>query len=163
MSTSTTSQHSPCRDLLDIIEHYQPGSLVYCGTTAEQALADCQQSPQETLALSEREPLQDLPLPRLYDLGLISDTLEYLNRTDGQLLLGQLRNMGATRLAVLVRTDSDWSFRDFIGLGFTRLHSYGEPATHSLYAYDLDTYNHKRTWNNPEYWANPEMWDKARW
>jgi len=155
----------PTHDLRSILNHYAPESLVYAGETVASLVADWQSEhpDAEVLPLPKAEPQNAFPLPRLYDLALISDTLENLSANEGRLLLGQLRNSGASRLAVLVSEDAEWSFRDFIGLGFKRLHSYRNDAGQQLFAYDIASYNHKRDWNNPENWANPEMWDKARW
>jgi len=52
-----------------------------------------------------------LPLPRLYDLALVTNTLENLSHDQGELILGQLRNMGATRIAVLAGDASPWGFK----------------------------------------------------
>lgn len=101
------------------------------------------------------------------DLVLISDTLENLSLSEGKTLLGQIRNFGVLRIAVLIDDHSAWSFADFISLGFHRQRHFpsqdGQTRAYTLYTYNLDTYNHKRTWNNSRFWANPEMWNKSRW
>ena len=157
--------YDPGEDLALILEHYQPGSVVHSAGLAHDCVLSWQACPGDSarLMLPPERPTDAFPLPRLFDLALISDTLEHLTHDQGELVLGQLRNMGATRIAVLVGDDSPWSFKDFIGMGFTRLYHYSEPVSATLFAYDLDTYNYVREWNNPDNWANPEMWDKARW
>ena len=100
---------------------------------------------------------------RNIDLALVSDTLEQIPHEAGEQLLGTLRNLGVRQIAVLVSNNASWTFRDFIALGFRKQPSSGTEAEKTLYTYNLDTYNHKRTWNNPDYWANPEMWGKAWW
>ncbi|XOZ33934.1 DUF6231 family protein [Halomonadaceae bacterium KBTZ08] len=157
--------YNPASDLALILEHYQPASVVHSAGLAEQCLQHWPQRPDQAqcLRLPPEAPDSAFPLPHLFDLALITDTLEQLPQSRGQQLLGQLRNMGATRIAVLVQDDSPWRFQDFIGMGFTRLYHYVEPVNATLFAYDLDTYNYVREWNNPQNWANPEMWDKARW
>ncbi|MGM0434748.1 MAG: DUF6231 family protein [Pseudomonadota bacterium] len=157
--------YNPAQDLTLILAHYQPSSVVHSAGLAEQCLAQWPERPPQTecLRLPPEDPNSAFPLPRLFDLALVTDTLEELPQHNGQQLLGQLRNMGATRIAVFVRDGSPWRFQDFIGMGFTRLYHYAEPVNATLFAYDLDTYNYVREWNNPENWANPEMWDKARW
>lgn len=105
-----------------------------------------------------------MPLDTVYDLALISDTLEFLPHDEAMLFLGQLRNYGTHRIAVALGENPDWAFTDFIGLGFqkhARIQVQDRPLT--FYTYNLDTYNRARIWNNPADWANPEMWDKARW
>ncbi|MEQ6886885.1 DUF6231 family protein [Salicola sp. Rm-C-2C1-2] len=160
-----TNGYNPASDIGMILDHYRPASVVHSAGIAEQCL---QRWPERTTAtqclkLPPEEPESVFPLPQLFELALVTDTLEKLPQARGQKLLGQLRNMGATRIAVLVRNDSPWRFQDFIGMGFTRLYQYTEPVNATLFAYDLDTYNYVREWNNPDNWANPEMWDKARW
>ncbi len=158
--------YSPQEDLASIVAHYKPQSIVYCGDTADAVLtAHYGERPNEAFQqLPGPNPTTALPLSKLYDLALITDTLEHIDHHSGELLLGQLRNMGAVRIALLVGDSApDWHFRDFIGLGFKRLYHYEAPIASTLYAYDIATYNHRRDWNNPHNWANPEMWDKARW
>lgn len=157
--------YDPGQDLTMILEHYQPGSIVYTEGLAEDAVLAWSGCPGEDarLRLPPEQPTGAFPLPRLFDLALVTNTLENLTHDQGELILGQLRNMGATRIAVLAGDTSPWGFKDFIGMGFTRLYHYSEPVSATLFAYDLDTYNYVREWNNPDNWANPEMWDKARW
>ena len=158
--------YNPQDDLAAIVAHYEPQSVVYCGDTATSVLrAHYGEIPGEAfVCLPDADPTGALPLSRLYDLALITETLEHLDQHSGQLLLGQLRNMGAERIALLVHDSArQWQFRDLIGLGFKRLYHYEAPLAATLYAYDIATYNHRRDWNNSENWANPEMWDKARW
>ncbi|WP_328190019.1 DUF6231 family protein [Marinobacter sp. OP 3.4] len=148
-----------------VIEDCQPTSLLVAGEAARQA-ADDWRSAHSGVAVEPLEP-GDGELTgasaQPHDLAIVADTLEDLPLATGRILLGQLRNLGNHQIAVLVSHRSDWSFNDFIGLGFVRQGSTDGDDGHTLYTYNIDTYNHKRTWNNPRYWANPEMWDKARW
>ncbi|WP_372972461.1 DUF6231 family protein [Marinobacter sp.] len=148
-----------------VIRDARPSSILVGGSTAEAAAAEQLSSTADIrvdvlehaggeLAGHSAEP---------HDLALVSDTLEAMDRTTGTLLLGQLRNLGNRRIAVLVDDTSQWSLTDLVALGFTRQVGGDGQGGHSLYTYNIDTYNHKRDWNNPKYWANPEMWDKARW
>ncbi|MDX1589041.1 MAG: DUF6231 family protein [Oleiphilaceae bacterium] len=162
---SEADHTSPQQDLEDILHHTQPRSLLYAGEGLSPLVEKWRRENPGTLteALPREAPHKAFPLSRLYDLALVADTLEHLSGADGRLLLGQLRNMGAQRMAVLDPVDSPWRFRDFIGLGFVRQQCYDQQGGLTLYTYDIASYNHKRTWNNPQNWANPEMWDKARW
>lgn len=113
--------------------------------------------------LSPADPNAAFPLEFIHDIALVSETLERLSPDQGRLLLGQLRNAGARRIAVTVDNTSPWRFEHFIGLGFKRLMNSGGQPPQSVYAYDIANYNHKRQWNNADNWANPERWDKSRW
>lgn len=167
MSEQTDS--APLTALEEILRYTRPRSVIYAGDSLTPLLEHWQALETGTTvkALPREAPHQAFPLPQLYDLALVAGTLEHLSGDEGKLLLGQLRNMGAQKMAVLVASDSGWCFRDFIGLGFVRQQDFApegnRKATLSLYTYDIANYNHKRTWNTPENWANPEMWDKARW
>ncbi len=163
--TQDQQGYDPGEDLTAILDHYQPRSIVHAGTLAGKRIRDWQRNRDglTLTALPADDPASALPLTQLHELALISDTLEHLSHEQGKLILGQLRNMGATRIAVLMTDEGPWQFADFIGMGFTRLYHYSSPVNAVLYAYDIATYNHRREWNNPDYWANPEMWDKARW
>lgn len=151
--------------LKQILYSEEPKSIICCG---EQAciLADAwhRDYPETRVTrISAGEATAVFPLDQVYDVALISETLEQLSHAQGRSLLGQLRNSGARRIAVMTETRAPWRFADFIGLGFKRiLDSAGQPPA-SIYAYDLDNYNHKRQWNNAENWANPGRWNKSRW
>lgn len=153
-------------DLLhQVVQSQEPKTIVCCGHTACR-IADswAENHPGVRVCkLATEAPDARFPLAEVYDLALVSDTLEHLPRAEGKTLLGQLRNAGARRIAVLVETDSGWRFGDFIALGFKHAgYCEGSPSK-ALYTYDIANYNYKRQWNNPDHWANPEMWNKARW
>jgi hypothetical protein len=156
----------PAKTLAAIIDSSQPETLLCCGETAGKVgQVWLNQKPEHRqLTLDSSDPNTGLPPEVVPDLAIITETLEDLSHEQGTLLLGQLRNFGTQRIAVLVSESSGWHFNDFIGLGFQR-HGKVEQddQTLTLFTYNLDSYNHKRTWNNPDYWANPEMWGKAWW
>lgn len=165
-SESSTQLSPPDQALAGIIESCQPKSLVALGERGQQlARLWCRQHTDcELNCLNEADFKGGLELPKTPDLALVTETLENLNRAQGQVLLGQLRNYGASQIAVLVSDKAEWTLTDFIGLGFRRQAQLSDaeiPLT--LYTYNLSSYNHKRDWNNPRFWANPEMWGKARW
>lgn len=148
-----------------VIEDCRPTTLLVTGDAARQAADDWQADQPETSVETLQPGASELTgaSAHPHDLALVTDALEQLPQESGRVLLGQLRNLGNHQIAVLVRNDSEWAFNDFIALGFVRQASTDDQEGHTLYTYNIDTYNHKRSWNNPKYWANPEMWGKARW
>lgn len=148
-----------------VIEDCQPASLLVVGQAAEEAASDWQTRHPEVSVQPLGADTGELTgaSARPHDLAIVADTLEQRPLEAGQVLLGQLRNLGNQQIAVLISNVSDWAFRDFIALGFVRQASSDGDQGHTLYTYNIDTYNRKRSWNNPQYWANPEMWNKARW
>lgn len=155
----------PLTLLNQILHSQEPKTIVCCGEEACQvARVWTENHPGvRVLELNPGDPNAAFPLPELHDLALISDTLERLPQAEGKTLLGQLRNAGARRIAVLARADTNWRFQDFIALGFKRTQLSEDEHSQTLYSYDIVSYNHKRQWNTPANWANPHMWDKARW
>jgi hypothetical protein len=157
---------TPHQAIARIVDDTRPGTLLVCGTLAEEVgrLWQLHNDTTRITSLPETSLSNAFPLPDIQDLALITGVLEQVSRDAGELLLGQLRNYGTHQIAVVVEPDRGWSFTDFIALGFRRqaeLASGGNPST--LYTYNIDNYNHKRAWNNPDNWANPEMWGKAWW
>ncbi|SDW30967.1 DUF6231 family protein [Marinobacter mobilis] len=152
--------------LAQIIGSCNPNTVLSCGPTTETICRRWQDSKPEVqlTVLDSATPNAAVPLSVVPDLALVSDTLERVSRDEGVLLLGQLRNYGSHQIAVLVSDSAGWMLTDFTSLGFrrhTQLQTANGPYT--LYTYNLDSYNHKRSWNNPDHWANPEMWGKAWW
>lgn len=158
--------NEPYQALASLIENTAPKAVVAFGAPG-QTLAEqwCQEHDDcELTPLSAEDTEKGLSLPRTQDLALVTDCLEHLSHSQGQTLLGQLRNYGTQQIAVLVEDSGNWTLTDFIGLGFKRQARFEEGDRKlALYTYNIATYNHKRDWNNPRFWANPEMWDKARW
>jgi len=152
--------------LADVIENAQPKKIVAVGDTAGkltqswcEAHADCLQ-----IEIDTKAPERALSAHNNIDLAIVSDTLEHQPQIDGERLLALLRNYGTHQIAVGVSENSGWSFNQFIALGFRKHATLTENEQQfTLYTYNLDNYNHKRTWNNPRFWANPEMWGKSHW
>lgn len=154
------------RALVGLIEQVNPRTLITIGLSVNRAGGTWQKAGKDDvchLPLTLDQLSDPASFDQTVDLALISDTLEQIPREAGEQLLGTLRNLGVRQIAVLVSDSAPWTFRDFIALGFRRQPSSRTEAEKTLYTYNLDTYNHKRTWNNPDYWANPEMWGKAWW
>lgn len=152
--------------LADIIENAAPKKIVAVGGRA-QSLAQSWSSASSGCELVEfnlADAEQTLSVNNNIDLAIVSDTLEDLSQSTGEQLLALLRNYGTRQIAVGVSNNSGWSFNQFIALGFRKHTTLTDGEKHfTLYTYNLDNYNHKRTWNNPRFWANPEMWGKAHW
>ncbi|MDX5298288.1 MAG: DUF6231 family protein [Gammaproteobacteria bacterium] len=155
---------TPEQTLHALLAHCRPTSLTFSGTLAQQVTGvwQAQQPDLITHALSTPPNDTRFPLDRLYDLALLTGTLDTLSARDASLLLGQLRNCGARQIALLIREDAALTFDALIGLGFTR-HARFDEEKLDLYAYDIASYNHKRSWNNAEHWANPQNWGKYWW
>lgn len=158
---------SPSQALATVIENCQPKAMVALGELGKQlAQRWAEHQSCDVSVLAPEVAAKALSLSKIQDLALVTDALEQLDFQQGQTLIGLLRNYGTRQIAVLVSDDSGWTDRDFIGLGFKRQEKFARETDSqvlTLYTYNINNYNHKRTWNNPQHWANPHMWNKAWW
>jgi hypothetical protein len=100
-----------------------------------------------------------------FDLALVVDCLEHLPKRTGLELLGGIRNLNASRLAVLVDLQAcAWQDTDFFALALQASERFqrGE-QTLSLFTYDLLDYKQVPDWLNAKFWANPENFGKYWW
>jgi len=165
---------TPNATLLSILEHYKPARLLCVSQSRVPAVeAFCADHPETQLVTSEQTPLPADIANQRYDLAIIADQLEHLPQRQGVELLAGLRNLSASRLAVLVDLAKtlDWQANDFFALALQRRASFtqnegaveAQERTLALYTYDLADYKQVPDWLNNKYWANPEMFDKYWW
>jgi hypothetical protein len=110
------------------------------------------------------------PLPgelasQRFDLALIIDCLEHLPKRTGLQLLGGIRNLNASRIAVLADLQAcGWESTDFYSLALQaseRFERNGQVLT--LFTYDVREYKQVPDWLNARFWANPENFGKYWW
>jgi hypothetical protein len=165
-----------CFDIETLLNECQPQSLLLVGAGAR-PVAERYREQKRSLGrechVDEISP--DTPLESLeqrYDMGVITDTIEYMEKRDAYLLLSRLRDLHTARFCAVVRLGSDWpdlastwTRNELLGIGMMLVNSY-EPDSGrrlQLYKYDIATYKPTPRWLNPEDWANPELWNKYRW
>ena len=112
------------------------------------------------------DPLSQLPALGRYDLAVVANTLERLDRKTAGILLAQLRDLYARRLVVLVPIGdawepqaSHWEMSDLLGYGLSLMARYAVDgkALH-LYHYAIESYKTTPDWFNSQFWAHPERW-----
>jgi hypothetical protein len=160
------SSRTPQQALAALLERYAPSKLLLVGASEMPALAafqsahaNCQITHAEAGALPSELAAQR------FDLALIVDCLEHLPKRTGLELLGGIRNLNASRLAVLIDLQAcSWQDTDFFALAMQASERFqrGE-QTLSLFTYDLLDYKQVPDWLNAKFWANPEMFDKYWW
>lgn len=165
MVVSDTPQ-SPQLALAALLERHPPGRLLHVGNSdipAVQAFARAHS--QCELARSPAAPLPAELAARRYDLALIADCLEQLPKRDGLQLLGGIRNLNASRIAVLIDLDaSDWLATDFFALALQVAARFKrDDQTLTLFTYDMFDYKQVPDWLNAKFWANPQMFGKYWW
>ena len=100
-----------------------------------------------------------------YDLALLVDCLEHLPKRDGLNLLGGIRNLNASRIAVLSDlAASGWQETDFYSLALQASERFQrDDQVLTLFTYDLLDYKQVPDWLNSRFWANPENFGKYWW
>ncbi len=164
--TVSSSSKTPQQALAALLEHHAPTRLLHVGRSDMPAVEAFSRSHENSYV--ERAPaafLTEELAGRRYDLALIADCLEYLPKQDGLQLLGGIRNLNASRVAVLVDLNAcNWRMADFFALALqvtARFERHGQTLT--LFTYDLLDYKQVPDWLNAKFWANPQMFGKYWW
>lgn len=161
---------SPQHHLAAILEGHRPASLLTLSLNPIPLVQQwCTEQGVPLTTLETLDPFAELARLGRFDLVIVADQLEYMDRHLGAELLGLLRNLHTDSLAVLYQPQLAplalrWHRNDFLGMGLRRDAEFSEDGrSMTLYTYELDTYNFRRSWNNPQYWANPENWGRYWW
>ena len=160
------SSRTPQQALAGLLEHHRPARLLCVAREplpALQAYADAHphcQLVQAAVPLDEPSLLAER-----YDLVILADCLEHLPLRTGRELLGGLRNLNTSRLAVLVDlAASDWQVTDFYALALQASERFArEGQVVTLFSYDLHDYKQVPDWLNARFWANPQNFGKYWW
>jgi len=110
-------------------------------------------------------PLPQALAAQRFDLALVVDCLEYLPKPQGLTLLGGIRNLNASRIAVLVDLGAcGWKETDFFSLALQAGERFQrDEQMLTLFTYDLLDYKQVPDWLNARFWANPENFGKYWW
>ncbi|WP_252273986.1 DUF6231 family protein [Pseudomonas subflava] len=164
--TQVLSSRTPQQALAALLDHHAPQRLLLVGASQLPALAAFREAhPDTLLAQAPAGPLPAELAAQRYDLALVVDCLEHLPKRVALELLGGIRNLNASRLAVLVDLAAcDWQETDFFALALQASESFGrEGQTLTLFTYDLRDYKQVPDWLNAKFWANPENFGKYWW
>jgi hypothetical protein len=164
--TLTFSSRTPQQALAALLDHHAPQRLLLVGASQLPALSAFQEAHPE--ALLAQAPAGALPADlaaQRYDLALLVDCLEHLPKRTGLELLGGIRNLNASRLAVLVDLAAcGWQETDFFALALQASENFQrEGQTLTLFTYDLRDYKQIPDWLNAKFWANPQNFGKYWW
>ncbi|PKM31158.1 MAG: hypothetical protein CVV07_03065 [Gammaproteobacteria bacterium HGW-Gammaproteobacteria-11] len=158
---------SPTAALIALLDQVQPDTLLCVSQGPVPALSHwCTEHPETLLVHVKETPLTPEVTARRYDLAVVADQLEHMDKRPGVELLAGLRNLTVSRMAVLVdlQRAADWQDTDFFGLAMQRQARFERDAgSLTLFSYDLAAYKNVPDWLNAKYWANPEMYDKYWW
>jgi len=164
--TDGFSPRTPQQALAALLDRYAPQRLLLVGSSEFPALqAFAQAHPECQVAVAAPGPLPaDLAAQR-FDLALVVDCLEHLDKPAGLRLLGGIRNLNASRIAVLADLRAcGWQATDFYSLALQASERFQrEDQVVSLFTYDLREYKQVPDWLNARFWANPENFGKYWW
>lgn len=164
--TPGISTRTPQHALAALLELYAPQRLLVVGASHYPALAAFQSAHPDVLIAHTPPGVlpADLAAQR-FDLALVVDCLEHLPKRAGLELLGGIRNLNASRIAVLADLAAcDWKETDFFALALQSNERFQrDEQVLTLFTYDLREYKQVPDWLNARFWANPENFGKYWW
>jgi mitochondrial fission protein ELM1 len=160
------SSRTPQQALASLLEHQRPARLLCVAREPLPALQAYVGAHPHCQLVEASVPIKDPALlAERYDLVIVADCLEHLPLRQGRELLGGLRNLNTSRLAVLVDlAASEWQLTDFYALALQASERFardGQVVT--LFSYDLHDYKQVPDWLNAKFWANPQNFGKYWW
>lgn len=164
--TAGFSNRTPQQALAALLDRYAPKRLLLIGAQgfpALQAFRDAHPDTELAQAAPGALPA-DLAAQR-FDLALVVDCLEHISKRSGLELLGGIRNLNASRIAVLADLQAcNWQETDFYSLALQASERFArEEQVLTLFTYDLHEYKQVPDWLNARFWANPENFGKYWW
>ncbi|WP_095162281.1 DUF6231 family protein [Pseudomonas sp. Irchel 3F5] len=159
------SQRTPQQALAALLDRYAPQRLLLIGERFPALEAFAQAHPQVQIAVASPGPLPTELAAQRFDLALLVDCLEHLSKRDGLQLLGGIRNLNASRVAVLADLSAcGWQETDFFALALQASEKFQRDSqVLNLFTYDLREYKQVPDWLNAKFWANPENFGKYWW
>ncbi|AMS13952.1 hypothetical protein SAMN03159489_01205 [Pseudomonas sp. NFPP07] len=164
--TAGISSRTPQQALAALLDRYAPQQLLLIGASGFPALEAFRQAhPETAIAQTAPGPLPAELAARRFDLALAVDCLEHLPKRDGLNLLGGIRNLNASRIAVLADLNAcGWQETDFFSLALQASERFQrDEQVLTLFTYDLLEYKQVPDWLNSRFWANPENFGKYWW
>ncbi|PWB36116.1 hypothetical protein DCO48_01325 [Pseudomonas sp. SDI] len=163
--TESFSSRTPQQALAALLAQHAPQRLLLVGSQFPALAAFATAHPQVEIAVTAPGPLPAALAAQRFDLALLVDCLEHLPKRDGLELLGGIRNLNASRVAVLADLSAcGWQDTDFYALALQANERFQrDEQTLSLFTYDLRDYKQVPDWLNAKFWANPQNFGKYWW
>jgi hypothetical protein len=163
-------------DIETLLNECRPDTILVVGSGADHAVDSYREQKRllgsECRIVRPGEPSDIEPPEKRYDMGIVAETLECMDKRAAILFLSRLRDLYTARFCVALRVGekwsgltSTWSRNELLGIGMMLVNSYEDDQNRHLhlYKYDIATYKPTPRWLNPDDWANPELWNKYRW
>ena len=160
------SPRTPQQAVAALLDRYAPARLLLIGASEFPALEAFKLAhPDAHVAHAAPGPLPAELAACRFDLALVVDCLEHLPKRDGLNLLGGIRNLNASRIAVLADLSaSGWQDTDFFSLALQASERFQrDDQVLTLFTYDLLDYKQVPDWLNARFWANPQNFGKYWW
>ncbi|WP_194789314.1 DUF6231 family protein [Pseudomonas sp. UFMG81] len=163
--TDVFSQRTPQQALAALLERFTPRNLLLVGARFPALDAFAAAHPDTCIEVAAPGPLPAELAARRFDLAVLVDCLEHLPKRGGLELLGGIRNLNASRVAVLADLAAcGWQDTDFFALALSASEKFQRDGqVLSLFTYDLHDYKQVPDWLNARFWANPENFGKYWW
>ncbi|MFV3405781.1 MULTISPECIES: DUF6231 family protein [Pseudomonas] len=163
--TDVFSSRTPQQALAALLERFAPHNLLLVGSRFPALEAFAQAHPDTRIEQAAPGPLPAPLAAQRFDLALLVDCLEHLPKRGGLELLGGIRNLNASRVAVLADLPAcGWQDTDFFSLALVASEKFERDGqVLSLFTYDLHDYKQVPDWLNAKFWANPENFGKYWW
>ncbi|MCS3466655.1 hypothetical protein M2401_000365 [Pseudomonas sp. JUb42] len=164
--TEGFSTRTPQQAMAALLDRYAPERLLLVGSQAFPALQAFREAhPNSHVFQAMPGPLSAELAGQRFDLALVVDCLEHIPKRIGLELLGGIRNLNASRIAVLADLHAcGWQDTDFYSLALQVSERFArDEQVLSLYTYDLREYKQVPDWLNAKFWANPENFGKYWW
>ncbi len=164
--TPRFSTRTPQQAIAALLDTQAPLRLLVCGASEFPALAAFQAAhPDTQVTLAAPGPLPAAQASQRFDLALVVGCLEHMPKAEGRQLLAGIRNLNASRIAVLADLHAcAWSDTDFFALALQASERFERDGqVLSLFTYDLLEYKQVPDWLNSRFWANPENFGKYWW
>ena len=164
--TFAISTRTPQQALAALLDRYAPQRLLVVGASRFPALEAYKEAhPEASIAQAAPAVLPDELAAQSFDLALVVDCLEHLPKRVGFELLAGIRNLNASRIAVLADlTACEWAETDFFALGLQNNENFQrDEQMLTLFTYDLREYKQVPDWLNARFWANPQNFGKYWW
>lgn len=153
------------RDLQALLEVAHPTSLLLIDPDPT-LLTQVNTSKQRQLVYSDGDIVQQLGSLERFDLGIVANTLEQLDKKTAGRVLAMLRDLYTSRFVALLpignnweNQQSHWEMADLLSYGMTLMAHYRVAGkTLHLYHYAIESYKTRPDWFNSQHWAHPERW-----
>jgi hypothetical protein len=155
------------QDLAAWVQQIAPANVLAIGRRAGELLRGDLPDGAQLEAIDSRDAFAAAKELGAFELVLVTDTVEHMDKPAAEQLLGSLRDLHAHHLFLLVPIgevetgqQSVWAPGDLLALGMTRVGQYScGTGQYQLYHFALETYKQVPDWLNSKYWAHPERFD----